>query len=46
MNLFTKQKQTHRHRNKFMATKRERGAEVQIRSLELIETTIYETDKQ
>ena len=27
MNLFTKQKQTHRHRNKLMVTKRERLGE-------------------
>ena len=42
MNLYTKQKQTHRHRNKFMVTKGERkGQEGQIRSRGLTDTNYY-----
>ena len=48
MNLFTKQKQTHRPRNKFMVTKGEGG--VGRDKLEVwdqqMHTTIYKIDKQ
>ena len=47
MSLYTKQKQTRRHRKQTYGNKRGKRREGQIRSVGLTDTTtIYKTDKQ
>ena len=41
INLFTKQKQTHRHRKQIYGNQRGKGREGQIRNLGLIDTHYY-----
>ena len=47
MNLFTKQKQTHRHRNQIYGYQREKGARDKLGVWDQqIQTTTYKKDKQ